>query len=74
LYFSSVEEIKAILNQYTQADKRMMEQNLEKIRTQYGWDKIIEQYENLFIDAISQKKNVTEAAHPPSVNHFLATK
>ena len=73
-YFSSAGEIKAILNQYTQADKRMMEQNLEKIRTEYGWDNIIEKYENLFIYAIPQKKNVTEAAHPPSVNHFLATK
>jgi len=49
-YFSSVEEVKNILNQPLSSpitiDRK--QQNLEKIRKTYNWEKIINDYESIF--------------------------
>jgi glycosyltransferase involved in cell wall biosynthesis len=57
-YFSTKEEVKNIINQHADLDiiKRKQESNIEKVRTEYNWNKITEQYETLFFNAISFKK------------------
>jgi glycosyltransferase involved in cell wall biosynthesis len=57
MYFSTAEEVKNIINHYTQPDKGKREKNIEKIRTEYNWNKIIEKYEILFLNAMSLKKD-----------------
>ncbi len=49
-YFSTPDDIAAIiiLKPETSARKQMIENNLMKIRTRYNWDKIIDDYYNLF--------------------------
>jgi glycosyltransferase involved in cell wall biosynthesis len=57
MYFSTAEEVKNIINHYTPTDKGKREKNIEKIRTEYNWNKIIEKYEILFLNAMSLKKD-----------------
>ncbi|TMI90023.1 MAG: glycosyltransferase family 1 protein [Bacteroidetes bacterium] len=53
-YFRSSNGVKEIINQYPDREDLLLEQqnNLQKIREEYRWDKIISEYERLFYDSI----------------------
>ena len=53
-YFSSTEDITAIINFLNDPDiiLRRKEANLKKVKTKYSWEGIIEEYEKLFLEAI----------------------
>jgi glycosyltransferase involved in cell wall biosynthesis len=56
-YFSNPAEISQIIT--TQSDTFVLQQrrkkNIEKIQTKYSWNRIIEDYERVFIQALQQK-------------------
>lgn len=51
LYFSSADEISTLLqeNEYPEQRKQMLNNNLDKIKTAFSWNKIISEYEDLFL-------------------------
>ncbi len=51
LYFSSASEITTLLKEeaYLEQRKAMVDNNLNKIKTDYSWKKIISEYEDLFL-------------------------
>jgi len=55
-YFSSAEHICDIIRQGTNDEERKanVSSNLEKIRTIYSWDKVIDSYYELFVNALSK--------------------
>ena len=57
-YFSSSSGVKEIINLYPNRDNHLLYQqnNLQKIRKIYRWDKIINEYETLFYDSIRLQK------------------
>ncbi len=63
-YFSTKEEVKKIINQYPDPNniKKKQEKNIENIRTEYNWNKIIEQYEILFFNAMSKDEKLFKLA------------
>ncbi len=63
-YFSTKEEVKKIIIQYPDPNniKKKQEKNIENIRTEYNWNKIIEQYEILFFNAMSKDEKLFKLA------------
>jgi glycosyltransferase involved in cell wall biosynthesis len=57
-YFSAPEDISAILNSSsdTFSLNRRKEMNIQKIETKYNWEKVIDAYETLMLDAVNSKK------------------
>lgn len=57
-YFSTPEEVSQIINLHPNPAiiQKRKEINAEKIRTEYSWNKIIDDYENVFIHALSNSK------------------
>ena len=59
-YFSCADEIKNIINHlsYQDAISQYRKNNIEKIKTTYSWDKIINEYEIIFLHASDKRNNV----------------
>ncbi|MES2704630.1 MAG: DUF1972 domain-containing protein [Bacteroidota bacterium] len=57
LYFSNSEDIaKIIFNTHDKEQYALqMEHNIEKIRNRYNWGQIVDEYEQVFIDAVKRK-------------------
>ncbi|MCE7066571.1 DUF1972 domain-containing protein [Dyadobacter sp. CY326] len=61
LYFANSEQVTAVVNNARKEDYiSFADHNLDKIRTIYEWDNIIEQYENHFKTIYSTKHEVRE--------------
>jgi glycosyltransferase involved in cell wall biosynthesis len=61
LYFSNSEQVKAVIDTSRKEDfKTFADNNVEKIRTIYEWDNIIDQYENHFNTIYSTKHEVRD--------------
>ncbi|MGZ8536729.1 MAG: DUF1972 domain-containing protein [Flavisolibacter sp.] len=60
-YFSSASDIKNIINKEPGIDmlNDRKEKNAEKIRTVYNWNRIVDEYENLFFHSIELKKQTS---------------
>lgn len=57
-YFNNAEDVAELLgsNQHTSLIEQRKNNNSEKIRTLYNWEKIISSYEQVFFDSLQQKK------------------
>lgn len=58
LFFSSSAEVTKHINNFSVYDshkKKILSNNLDRIRTNYSWDHIIDQYERLFEQLIAEK-------------------
>ena len=52
-YFSSCEDLVVYFDHYEAYQfKEMIRRNLEKVREEYNWDRVTNEYEKLFFDAI----------------------
>ncbi|HMG83528.1 MAG TPA: DUF1972 domain-containing protein [Ferruginibacter sp.] len=56
-YFTSANDVQQLIEHTTRnfAEKKMIDNNFNKIKTKYNWQNIIDQYENFIIECFSQK-------------------
>ena len=56
-YFSTADDVKKVINQPSQQDvtSRYCQHNIDKIRTIYNWNKIINDYEAIFLQVLLEK-------------------
>lgn len=56
-YFSTADDVKQVINQPSQQDvtSRYCQHNIDKIRTIYNWNKIINDYEAIFLKVLLEK-------------------
>ena len=56
-YFSTADDVKKVINQPLQQDvtSRFCHHNVEKIRTIYNWNRIINDYEAIFLQVLLEK-------------------
>jgi glycosyltransferase involved in cell wall biosynthesis len=56
-YFSTADDVKTVINQPFQQNvtSRYCQHNIEKIRTIYNWERIIDDYETIFFQALLKK-------------------
>ncbi|MCP4437941.1 MAG: glycosyltransferase family 1 protein [Aureispira sp.] len=61
-YFETVEDIKTCINsvQNKLAHAALTQNNIKKIRQQYNWEQIIDQYEQLFLSCITKSEAVSK--------------
>jgi glycosyltransferase involved in cell wall biosynthesis len=57
-YFSNAEELKSIIQKEICPFQKLakLENNLKRIRQDFSWDKIVDQYENFILSAYKQRK------------------
>lgn len=59
-YFSNETELADIVKGFSSKPvyEAMLQNNLEKIRAQYNWPKIVDEYEAVLLEAVKRKKNI----------------